>query len=273
MGASGCGKTTLLSCILGMSELDRGYINVLGHKLNPKEVLKNGSRVGYMPQEMGLVDTLTIKETLYFFGRIHLVGNEKLRKQFKMLIELLDLPDVDRLVINCSGGEKRRISFAVAMIHEPDLVILDEPTVGVDSILRAKIWSFMLDLTRTSKLAIIITTHYIEEARQADRCGLMRDGVLLAESSPANIIRCYGNESLETAFLKLCTRQRPSRADVGETSFDALEDNELDRIEDDKDELREPASDFKEEKRKAFQWIVIKALTIKYLLEIRKQKS
>ena len=180
MGASGCGKTTLLSCIIGMIPLEGGQIIALGQKTQANEIQKAGYRIGYMPQETALIGELTIKETIYYFGQIFQMSIEKLRERYDMLHKLLELPNDDHKVENCSGGQMRRVSFAAAMIHEPDLLILDEPTVGLDPILREKIWTFMLDVTRTSKLAIIITTHYIDEARQADCVGLRRNGILLA---------------------------------------------------------------------------------------------
>ncbi|KAL7040383.1 hypothetical protein ACKWTF_000370 [Chironomus riparius] len=207
MGASGCGKTTLLSCIIGMIPLDGGEITALGHKTQANEIQKAGHRIGYMPQETALIGELTIKETIYYFGKIFQMDFEKLRERYDMLHKLLELPRGDQRVEECSGGQMRRVSFAAALIHEPDLLILDEPTVGLDPILREKIWDFMLHVTRTSKLAIIITTHYIDEAKQADRCGLMRNGILLAEDTPLNIISRHEVDNLEEAFLKLCMKR------------------------------------------------------------------
>lgn len=163
MGASGCGKTTLLSCIIGSSSLDEGSIKVLG-----KNALKlPGHKIGYMPQQIALIDEFTIKEVIYYFGRISGMTYQKIEERFNFLKILLDLPSEERYVGNCSGGQQRRVSFAVAILHEPELLILDEPTVGLDPILRDGIWNFLVETTSTSNLAVIITTHYIEEAKQA----------------------------------------------------------------------------------------------------------
>ena len=121
-----------------------------------------------MPQEIALTEEFSIKETIYYFGRIYGMSADRIRERYKLLKDLLDLPPGSRLLGHCSGGQKRRVSFAAAMVHEPELLILDEPTVGLDPILREKIWSFLVETTRTSKLAVIITTHYIEEAKQAN---------------------------------------------------------------------------------------------------------
>lgn len=206
-----------------MIGLDGGEITALGHKTKANEIQKAGHRIGYMPQETALIGELTIKETIYYFGKIFQMPMDKLRERYDMLHKLLELPRGDHRVEDCSGGQMRRVSFAAAMIHEPDLLILDEPTVGLDPILREKIWNFMLNVTRTSKLAIIITTHYIDEAKQADCCGLMRNGILLAEDTPNNIISRHEVDNLEEAFLKLCMRRGASEDAVQD---DAIQGNE-----------------------------------------------
>lgn len=131
---------------------------------------------------------MTVKETCYYFGRIYGMKDDKIREKFKILRDLLQLPPAKHLIKNCSGGQQRRVSFACAMIHDPELLILDEPTVGIDPMLREKyvkvkkrranenknlltnfrIWDFLVESTRNSKMAVIITTHYIEEAKQAN---------------------------------------------------------------------------------------------------------
>lgn len=154
---------------MGVRCLNSGSISVLGLPPGQPGSGVPGPRIGYMPQEIALVDEFTIKETLFYFGRICGMNEERIQERFKLLHELLELPDADRFVVNCSGGQKRRVSFAAAMVHEPELLILDEPTVGLDPMLREKIWQFLIESTRSSKLAVIITTHYIEEANLANR--------------------------------------------------------------------------------------------------------
>ncbi|KAH8324830.1 hypothetical protein KR074_007052 [Drosophila pseudoananassae] len=207
LGASGCGKTTLLSCIVGQRRLNGGEVKVLGVKPGEPGSGVPGSRVGFMPQEIALVEEMTVKETIFYFGRIYGLTDEKIREKFKLLKELLQLPPARQMIKQCSGGQQRRLSFACAMIHDPELLILDEPTVGLDPMLREKIWNFLVETTRNSKLAVIITTHYIEEAKQANCIGLMRNGVLLAEDTPTNIMIKFGTQSIEDAFLILSQRQ------------------------------------------------------------------
>ena len=138
MGASGCGKTTILSCLVALRTLNSGEIQVLGHELGSPEIGIPGPQVGYMPQELALYGDFTIQETLTYFGRIYKLKMKCVKSQLKFLSDLLDLPPSDRLIKTLSGGQQRRVSFAVALFHEPELLILDEPTVGVDPLLRHK---------------------------------------------------------------------------------------------------------------------------------------
>ncbi|RZC39443.1 ABC tran, AAA 21, and/or DUF258 domain containing protein [Asbolus verrucosus] len=138
LGASGCGKTTLLSCIVGRRDLNSGDIWVLGGKPGVKGSGVPGPRVGYMPQDIALVAEFTVKDAIYYFGRIFDMPEKKIDERFNELSSLLDLPPESRYIRNCSGGQQRRISFAASMVHMPELLILDEPTVGVDPILRER---------------------------------------------------------------------------------------------------------------------------------------
>jgi len=167
-----------------------------------------------MPQELALYGEFTIKETLEYFGRIYKLPSAFVKSQMDFLFKLLDLPPGHRFVKTLSGGQQRRVSFAVALFHEPELLILDEPTVGVDPLLRQSIWNHLVRLSTDHGRTVIITTHYIEEARQAHTIGLMRSGHLLAEESPHNLLTTHGLTSLEDVFLKLCMKDgvvaRPS---------------------------------------------------------------
>ncbi|KAF7487775.1 ABC transporter G family member 20 [Sarcoptes scabiei] len=189
LGPSGCGKTTLLRCIVGRIKPKQGYVKVFGYQPNEPGSQIPGPSVGYMPQEVAVYEEFSIEEMLYYFGRLFNLSPDFLDQRILFLISFLDLPN--KIVF---GGQKRRVSLAAALVHSPPLLILDEPTVGVDPLLRQ----------RKERITIIVTTHYIEEARQANVVGLMRQGRLLAENSPDQLMADYNLDTLEDVFLKLC---------------------------------------------------------------------
>ncbi|TNM99469.1 hypothetical protein fugu_012502 [Takifugu bimaculatus] len=204
LGPSGCGKTTLLKCIVGTLKIPRGHITVLGKPPAFPGHEVPGKMVGYMPQDLALYSEFTISDTLVFFGRIHGLTSKETQARMDFLIDFLDLPQKNSLVRHLSGGQKRRVSLGAALLQNPELLILDEPTVGVDPVLRAKIWQHLVEIVKTGKVSVIITTHYIEEARQANVVGLMRNGHLLAESPPDALMKQHSATTLEQAFLQLC---------------------------------------------------------------------
>uniref|UniRef100_A0A6Q2Z4G9 ABC transporter domain-containing protein n=1 Tax=Esox lucius TaxID=8010 RepID=A0A6Q2Z4G9_ESOLU len=204
LGPSGCGKTTLLKCIVGTLKICRGHISVLGKPPAFPGHEVPGKMVGYMPQDLALYNEFTISDTLTFFGRIHGLSSKETRARMDFLVDFLDLPQKTKLVRNLSGGQKRRVSLGAALLQNPQLLILDEPTVGVDPVLRAKIWQHLVEIVKTGKVSVIITTHYIEEARQANVVGLMRNGRLLAEGEPETLMKHHSAATLEKAFLQLC---------------------------------------------------------------------
>jgi len=157
LGPSGCGKTTLLSSIVGRSELDSGDIMVKAFKRED---------IGYMPQDLNLHEHLSIIQTYKFYGRMLNMSTQKILERAKELSALLELPSNNRLVETLSGGQQRRVSLGVALLHNPNILILDEPTVGLDPVLSHSIWEHLISFAKEGK-TIIITTHYIEEARQA----------------------------------------------------------------------------------------------------------
>ncbi|XP_076175367.1 ABC transporter G family member 23 [Ptiloglossa arizonensis] len=207
LGSSGCGKTTLLSCIVGRRRLDSGEIWVLGGRPGSKGSGVPGPRLGYMPQEIALYNEFSIRETFIYFGWCAGMTTEKVDEKLDFLIKFLQLPSENRFVKNLSGGQQRRVSLAATLLADPELLILDEPTVGVDPVLRQNIWDYLVQITKDGNKTIIITTHYIEETRQAGMIGLMRGGKLLAEETPMKLMEMHNLDSLEDVFLKLSKRQ------------------------------------------------------------------
>jgi ABC-type multidrug transport system ATPase subunit len=183
-----------------------GTVKVFGVEPGKVGTTILGPRIGYMPQEIALFPDFTIDETLFFFARLYGMKEKVIRERIRFLLSFLELPDKRRLVGNLSGGQKRRVSLAVSLVHAPPLLILDEPTVGVDPVLRQTIWKYLIELTKNENLTVIITTHYIEEARDANGVGLMRFGRLLVESSPEYLLMRYKMNTLEDVFLELCKR-------------------------------------------------------------------
>ncbi|KAH9422605.1 hypothetical protein DERP_003282 [Dermatophagoides pteronyssinus] len=204
LGPSGCGKTSLLRCVVGIRKPDSGQITVYGQQPGTPESGIPGPGLGYTPQEVALFSDFTIAETFEYFGKLFHMNKKNISKRTEQLIELLNLPEKDRYINNLSGGQKRRVSLAVALIHSPPLLILDEPTVGVDPVLRKNIWDYLRMLTEKMNLTIIITTQYIEEARSADLVSFMRNGQLMAEKNPTILMEQLQLSTLESVFLHLC---------------------------------------------------------------------
>lgn len=206
LGPSGCGKTTLLKCIIGQHKVQEGSLKVYGRIPGSKGFPIPGPGVGYMPQELGLYFEVSIEEIITYFGSLYGMKKKIIKERLNFLVELLDLPDKKRMIKHLSGGQQRRVSFAIALVHKPPLLILDEPTVGVDPILRQNIWDHLVTLAKNDRMTIIITTHYTEEARQANVVGLMRNGQLIVEKNPEDLIKQHGVTTLEEVFLDLCKR-------------------------------------------------------------------
>nr|UOU03364.1 ATP-binding cassette subfamily H-like 2 [Brachionus rubens] len=208
LGPSGCGKTTLLKCLIGILEHDKGEIYVdqeLLHKQNKKINLQN---LGYMPQETCLFSELTITEIFFYFGKLYSMTSEHINQKEKFLIELLNLPDRNMLISNLSGGQARRTSLAVSLLNNPKFLILDEPTVGLDPMLRKKIWDYLENLAHQNNTTILITTHYIEETREADCLGFMRRGQIIEENSPKSLMTKHKTQILEEVFYRICSNQQ-----------------------------------------------------------------
>ncbi|CAO1370797.1 unnamed protein product [Diamesa serratosioi] len=205
LGASGCGKTTLLSCIVGIQQLNSGEVWVLGSNSGSSSLI--GPKIGFMPQQTALYELFTIRETLLFFGLIYGMTSKEVNDKIDKLLSLLQLPCSSTFVNTLSGGQMRRVSLSIALIHSPQLLVLDEPTVGLDCQLRNLIWDYLIDLAKMKKTTVILTTHYIEETRRADMIGIMREGILLAQESPGNLMQKFNKENIQDVFLELSVKQ------------------------------------------------------------------
>ncbi|CAG2172844.1 unnamed protein product, partial [Oppiella nova] len=208
LGASGCGKTTLLRLVLGRLRPSNGFIRVFGIRPGSSKSTIPGKGVGYMPQETALFNEFTITEILYYFGTLYHMDLSKIRERIIHLKELLGLPHKERLIGQLSGGQQRLVSMAVTMFHKPPLLILDEPTVGVDSVLRCRIWEYLEDMCKNDGTTVVITTHYLEEATTASNVAYIQSGTLLVQSNPRDLLTAYQCRTLEEAFLQISIEKK-----------------------------------------------------------------
>lgn len=200
LGPNGAGKTTCLRLWLGLTPPSDGVAFVLGRALPPWDVLP---RIGYMPQDLAIYPDLSVEENLALFGRLAGMEAEAIERRTDEVLRLVDIAERrGDPVAHLSGGMRRRTSLATALLHDPDLLLLDEPTVGVDPELRAAFWDFFRELTRRGK-TVLITTHYMEEAAHCDFVGLLHRGRLLAHGAPQAVKERTGSDNLDDAFLAL----------------------------------------------------------------------
>lgn len=195
LGPNGAGKTTLIRMLLGLVRPSEGEATVLGRRVPDKGAL---SAIGYMTQSEALYQDLTVRENLEFFATVF---GSRSSARVHELLELVDLQErADTLVATLSGGTKRRVSLACALVHHPQLLLLDEPTVGIDPQLRALLWSHFRRMSEEG-VTLVISSHVMDEAERCSRLGFLRDGKLLAEGSAGELRASTGKATLEEAFL------------------------------------------------------------------------
>lgn len=198
LGPSGSGKTTLVKNIIGMNAPSEGNIVVLDTKIPSLNVVK---RIGYMAQSDALYEDLNAMDNLMFFASLYGLKSKVAKKRALEVLALVQLKrDAKKLVHTFSGGMKRRLSLAIALIHSPEILILDEPTVGIDPLLRREFWD-EFDRLKTNGTTILVTTHVMDEAERCDRLALIRDGGIIALDSPEELKKSSGESSIEGAFL------------------------------------------------------------------------
>lgn len=161
LGPSSCGKSTVLKLILGLLRPERGKVRVHGRQPNTPRSSVPGPGVGYMPQDLSLMTTLTVRDYFHFYGTMNGLTVGQVRSSYTSLVQLLQLP-IDRRVCQLSGGQQRRASLAIALLHSPPLLVLDEPTVGVDPIMRNLIWDHMIKLTKEQCRTVRLAGGYLE---------------------------------------------------------------------------------------------------------------
>ncbi len=199
LGPNGAGKTTTIKILCGLLKVSEGEVDVAGKRVPDKSIAAD---IGYMPQETALYPDLTVHQNMAFFGEIFGLSKREIEEREDALLAFINLPEWrDEMVGNLSGGMKHRVSLACALIHMPPLLLLDEPTVGVDPELRVSFWDYFKDIKNQGR-TIVITTHYMDEASRCDRIGFMHNGRLMAEGKPEELLEMTGTENLEDAFMK-----------------------------------------------------------------------
>lgn len=199
IGPSGSGKTTIVKTIMGMETPTSGMITVLNTKMPNRNILQ---KIGYMAQADALYEDLYARDNLIFFAKLFSVPKNEIDERIDYVASLVDLTqNLSKKVKNYSGGMKRRLSLAISLIQNPDLLILDEPTVGIDPQLRLSIWSELNKLKNQGK-TIIITTHVMDEAEKCDRLNLIRNGNVIANGTPTYLKEKYQVSTIEEVFLK-----------------------------------------------------------------------
>ncbi len=196
LGPSGCGKSTLMRALVGVQGGISGTVRIFGDEAGSRPLR---DRVGYVTQAASVYDDLSVRENLRFFARVLGVDNGAVDRS----IEAVDLKDqADQVVGNLSGGQRSRASLAVALLGHPDLLVLDEPTVGLDPVLREELWGLFHRLAEAGA-GVLVSSHVMDEAERCDRLLLMRDGLFIADGAPAEIKQQAGAADIEQAFLAL----------------------------------------------------------------------
>lgn len=199
IGPSGSGKTTLINSIIGMLKPKKGSVTVLGTTMPNRKVL---ARIGFMAQADALYETLTARENLTFFGQMQGMNPKDLPEQIDYATKVVSLnEDLDKHVGDYSGGMKRRLSLAIALVSNPDILILDEPTVGIDPELRQQIWQELHRLSQAGK-TILLTTHVMDDAEESDSLLMIRNGVTIAQGQPKQLIKDFNVNNIEEVFVK-----------------------------------------------------------------------
>ena len=201
LGSNGCGKSTTMKMLTGLLPASEGEAWLFGQPVDPKDI-DTRRRVGYMSQAFSLYNELTVRQNLELHARLFHIPEAEIPARVAEMSERFKLNDVeDVLPESLPLGIRQRLSLAVAVIHRPEMLILDEPTSGVDPVARDMFWQLMVDLSRQDKVTIFISTHFMNEAERCDRISLMHAGKVLASGTPQELVEKRGAASLEEAFI------------------------------------------------------------------------
>lgn len=202
LGANGAGKTTALRILSGLSEPTSGEVIVAGFdaKKQPEQIKKN---IGYMCQKFSLYEDLTVKENIILYGGIYGMSKTLIKERKDTLLEKLNFREYeDRLISDLPLGLKQKLAFSVAVLHDPKIVFLDEPTGGVDPVTRRQFWEMIYEAAARG-ITIFVTTHYMDEAEYCDRISIMSEGKIVALDTPDELKKKYKVESVEEVFVRI----------------------------------------------------------------------
>ncbi|MBN1820676.1 MAG: ABC transporter ATP-binding protein [Prolixibacteraceae bacterium] len=202
LGANGAGKTTAIRILCGLSSPTSGEINVGGFDVY-KETEKLKKNIGYMSQKFSLYEDLTVSENIRFYGGIYGISVKKRREKEKEVLEKLELiEEKDKLISGLPLGWKQKLAFSIAILHDPKIVFLDEPTGGVDPITRRKFWDLIYEASANG-ITVFVTTHYMDEAEYCNRVSIMEAGRIEALDTPQNLKKKYNARNMDEVFVKI----------------------------------------------------------------------
>ena len=202
LGANGAGKTTAIKMLCGLWKPTAGEATVAGYDIY-KQTEQIKKTIGYMSQRFSLYEDLTVKENITFYGGIYGLSNQKIKNKTEYLINKLNIEKTkDELVRSIPLGWKQKLAFSVAIIHNPKIVFLDEPTGGVDPLTRRQFWNMIYEAS-SNGITIFVTTHYMDEAEYCDRISMMVDGKIAALDTPRNLKDKFNVKSMQEVFVKL----------------------------------------------------------------------
>jgi len=212
LGSNGCGKTTTMKMLTGLLPASSGKAWLLGKPVDAHD-LATRKRVGFMSQSFSLYTELTVRQNLQLHARLFHLPRARIKTRIEELVQRFDLAQhLDDVAEHVPLGVRQRLSLAVAVIHEPEMLILDEPTSGVDPVARDRFWELLIELSRRQGVTIFISTHFMNEAMRCDRISLMHAGRVLAQGAPAEIVKEAGAADLEEAFIQHLQRAEPTPA-------------------------------------------------------------
>jgi ABC-2 type transport system ATP-binding protein len=207
LGANGAGKTTAMRILVGLASPTSGSVIVAGHDVarNPEKVKRD---IGYMCQKFSLYEDLTVEENIQLYGGIYGIPSKEIRTKTNDLLARLDYESFRKRVIgDMPLGMRQKLSFSVAILHDPGIVFLDEPTGGVDPITRRQFWELIYE-TAERGITVFVTTHYMDEAEYCDRISIMNEGKIVALDTPSNLKKQYNTSSIDELFIKIA---RPNK--------------------------------------------------------------